>query len=91
MNHPWMIRCMSCSLMIKRRGTPRLTSKPHWLLCCQQGCRDDAVVAHPTSNQGDAGSIPTMIGRSIYNSAIFKNELSSVSASWNQFVAFVDK
>ena len=45
--------------MIKRRGTPRLTSKPHWLLCCQQGCRDGAVVAHPTSNQGDAGSIPT--------------------------------
>ena len=26
-----------------------------------------------------------MIGRSIYNSAIFKNELSSVPASWNQF------
>ena len=25
----------------------------------QQGCRDGAVVAHPTSNQGDAGSIPT--------------------------------
>ena len=24
-----------------------------------QGCRDGAVVAHPTSNQGDAGSIPT--------------------------------
>ena len=38
------------------RGLP-VTSLRIALL--QQGCRDGAVVAHPTSNQGDGGSIPT--------------------------------
>ena len=84
MNHPWMIRCMSCSWMIKRRGTPQLTSKPHWLLCCQQGCRDGAVVAHPTSNQGDAGSIPTHGVR--FPQICFFIQKGSVSSSLSLFV-----
>ena len=66
-------RCVSCVacesslddpmyvlfLNVKRRGTPRLTNH---LADCSVSSRVVVMVqwlAHPTSNQGDAGSIPT--------------------------------
>ena len=67
-----MIRCMSCSWMLKRRGTPWLTSN---FTDCSLACRVVVMVqwlAHPTSNQGDAGSIPI---HGIYMFFIQKDQL----------------
>ena len=43
----------------RKNMVARLSQRLKTHLCSQQGCRDGAVVAHPTSNQGDASSIPT--------------------------------